>query len=201
MQSRNGMRIPIYMACGFGRKPKIISDSIITISERSTNNLAATWQNQQSDCAPSEDSDQPGHPPSLIRVLAVRMKKPLVLSYPLSAQRMPRLIWVFLGSHSFCWFCHEAAQFRFRHTVSTVEAHSHHRLPILKGKHPWLQTSFKQCAFSLSEKMLFFTYVCRSYSFWVFDWFSLFYIKLPVLFVREWWFLLRIWGIKSWSIH
>ena len=26
-------------------------------------------------CAPSEDSDQPGHPPSLIRVFAVRMKK------------------------------------------------------------------------------------------------------------------------------
>ena len=25
--------------------------------------------------APSEDSDQPGHPPSLIRVFAVRMKK------------------------------------------------------------------------------------------------------------------------------
>ena len=33
----------------------------------------ATWQNQQSDCAPSEDSDQPGHPPSLIRVFAVRL--------------------------------------------------------------------------------------------------------------------------------
>ena len=47
---------------------------------------AATWQNQQSDCAPSEDSDQPGHPPSLIRVFAVRMKKPWVLSYPFSAQ-------------------------------------------------------------------------------------------------------------------
>ena len=28
--------------------------------------------NQQSDCVPSEDSDQPGHPPSLIRVFAVR---------------------------------------------------------------------------------------------------------------------------------
>ena len=49
-----------------------------------------------------EDSDQPGHPPSLIRVFAVHMKKALVLSYPLSAQRrlwsdwgMPRLIWVF----------------------------------------------------------------------------------------------------------
>ena len=39
-------------------------------------------------CAPSEDSDQPGHPPSLIRVFAVRMKELAgVLSYPLSAQR------------------------------------------------------------------------------------------------------------------
>ena len=38
-------------------------------------------------CAPSEDSDQPGHPPSLIRVFAVRMKRAWVLSYPLSAQR------------------------------------------------------------------------------------------------------------------
>ena len=48
---------------------------------------AATWQNQQNGCAPSEDSDQPGHPPSLIRVFAVRMKKLCVLSYPLSAQQ------------------------------------------------------------------------------------------------------------------
>ena len=48
---------------------------------------AATWQNQQNECAPSEDSDQPWHPPSLIRVFAVRMKKACVLSYPLSAQR------------------------------------------------------------------------------------------------------------------
>ena len=46
-----------------------------------------TWQNQQSDCASSEDSDQPGCPPSLIRVFAVGMKKHRVLSYPLSAQR------------------------------------------------------------------------------------------------------------------
>ena len=49
---------------------------------------AATCQNQQNECAPSEDSDQPGHPPSLIRVFAVCMKKHWVLSYPLSAQRM-----------------------------------------------------------------------------------------------------------------
>ena len=32
---------------------------------------AASWQNQQNDCAPSEDSDQPGHPPSLIKVFAL----------------------------------------------------------------------------------------------------------------------------------
>ena len=38
-------------------------------------------------CAPSEDSDQSGHPPSLIRVFAVRMKKAWVHSYPLDAQR------------------------------------------------------------------------------------------------------------------
>ena len=55
-------------------------------------------------CAPSEDSDQSGHPPSLISVFAVRMKKAWVLSYPVSASedsdqtgRMPRLIWVFAG--------------------------------------------------------------------------------------------------------
>ena len=47
----------------------------------------ASWQNQQNDCASSEDSDQPGHLPSLIRVFAVRMKKAWVLNYPLSTQR------------------------------------------------------------------------------------------------------------------
>ena len=38
-------------------------------------------------CAPSEDSDEPGYPPSLIRAFAVRMKKAWVFSYHLSAQR------------------------------------------------------------------------------------------------------------------
>ena len=46
-----------------------------------------------SGCAPSEDSDQPGHPPSLIRVFTVHMKKPWVLSYPLSVQRRLWLDW------------------------------------------------------------------------------------------------------------
>ena len=58
------------------------------------NRWAATWQNQQNGCAPSEDSYQPGHSPSLIRVFAVRTQKPWVLSYPLSAHRR---LWSDLG--------------------------------------------------------------------------------------------------------
>ena len=54
---------------------------------------AATWQNRQNECAPSEDSDQPGHPSSPTRVFAVRMKKAWILSYPLSAQRIPWSDW------------------------------------------------------------------------------------------------------------
>ena len=48
---------------------------------------ATTWQNQLCGCVPSQDSHQPGHQPSLIRVFAVCMKKAWVLSYPMSAQR------------------------------------------------------------------------------------------------------------------
>ena len=33
---------------------------------------------------PSEDSDQSGHPSSLIRVFAARMKKPWIISYPVT---------------------------------------------------------------------------------------------------------------------
>ena len=44
-------------------------------------------------CAPSEDSDQPGHWPSLIIVFAVRMKKARIFSYPLSSQRGLRSDW------------------------------------------------------------------------------------------------------------
>ena len=43
---------------------------------------AISWQNQQNDCAPSEDSNQPGYLPSLIRVFSVRMKVASVLIYP-----------------------------------------------------------------------------------------------------------------------
>ena len=69
-------------------------------------------------CAPSEDSDQPVHPPSLIRVFAVRMKKARVVSYPLSAQRRLWSDWAdaqadlsLRWAHiPLCLFCREAAQ-------------------------------------------------------------------------------------------
>ena len=49
------------------------------------NSISRDMTKQQNECAPSEDSAQPGHLPSLIRVFTVRMKKAWVLSYPLSA--------------------------------------------------------------------------------------------------------------------
>ena len=77
---------------------------------------AATWQNQQSGCAPSEDSDLPVHPPGLIRVFAVRMKKAWVLSYPLSTAKTlirlggcPGWSESSVGAHSFCLVCHVVA--------------------------------------------------------------------------------------------
>ena len=39
---------------------------------RNATKWAALWQNQQNEYVPSEDSDQPGHLPSLIRIFAVR---------------------------------------------------------------------------------------------------------------------------------
>ena len=54
---------------------------------------AATWQNQQSDSAPSEDSDQPGHPPSQIRLGGC-----------------PGWSESSMGAQSLCWFYHVAAQ-------------------------------------------------------------------------------------------
>ena len=59
------------------------------------NKWAAIWQNQQNECAPNEDSDQPGYPSSLIRVsLATHWAHSEVSDQTV---RMPRLIWIFAG--------------------------------------------------------------------------------------------------------
>ena len=85
---------------------------------------AATWQKQQSECAHSEDSDQPGHPPSLIRVFAVRMKEAWVLSYPLSAQRRLWSDWVDVQADlSLRWTHRHFVGFVMSRLIFKLEAH------------------------------------------------------------------------------
>ena len=67
--------------------PRAYSISNCTTTTTTTTTEPLRDKTNKMACAPSEDSDQPGHPPSLFRVYAVRLKKALVLSYPLSAQR------------------------------------------------------------------------------------------------------------------
>ena len=109
-------------------------------------NWAASWQNQQSECAASEDSDQPGHPPSLIRVFVVCMKKALVFSYPLSTQWRLWSDWVDaqadlslrLVHMPFCWFCHEAAQM-YRKIPKNSDTRN------IWCNHPKIQTRWLYC--------------------------------------------------------
>ena len=70
--------------------PKIglsLSHCLLFQSEEPKQTWATSWQTNKNECAPSEDSDQSGHLPSLIRVFAVCMYKAWVLSYPLSARQ------------------------------------------------------------------------------------------------------------------
>ena len=70
------------------------------------------------------------HPPSLIRVFAVRMKKAWVLDYLPTERTAKTLIrlggcpgWSesSLGAQSFCWFCHQAAHFAMQEQTKTLE--------------------------------------------------------------------------------
>ena len=77
---------------------------------------ATSWQNLQNVCAPSKDSDQPGHPPNLISPLCTQWvaKDPSFLHADSKdtdqTGRMPRLICLSWAHMPFCCFCHEAAQ-------------------------------------------------------------------------------------------
>ena len=71
--------------------------------------------------APSEDSDQPGHPPSLIRVLAMRSMGSLGHKLFSCGQRRLRSDWASAQSDlslrwahiPFCWFCRVLAHLLF----------------------------------------------------------------------------------------
>ena len=111
-QTTVGQISPCIVCCLYYNKGSCLSCKILQKVERLSINLvcaslfiwAATWQNQQSDCAPSEDSDQPGHTPSLIRVFAVCLMGTNDRSFLHVHSKdsdltgwMPRLIWVFAG--------------------------------------------------------------------------------------------------------
>ena len=76
---------------------------------------AVSWQNQQNDMHPAKTQISLGiHP--VWSVFAVRMKKPWILSYPLSAQRRLWSDWAdaladlnLRWAQFFCWFCREVA--------------------------------------------------------------------------------------------
>ena len=81
-----------------------------------------TWKkNNKMTCAPSEDSDQPGHLPSLIRGFAVRRNTGPLTTYWehsedwVDAQADLILRW---AHRSFCWFCHETAHL-FKHAFKS----------------------------------------------------------------------------------
>ena len=68
------------------RRNQSVDESRLKSCSNRSNELLRDKTNKMT-CAPSENSDQPGHPTSLIRVFAVRMKTHWVLGYPLNAQR------------------------------------------------------------------------------------------------------------------
>ena len=71
------------------------------------------------------------HPPSLIRVFDVRMKKARILSHPLSVQQRLLSDWAdaqvdlsLRWAHMpFCWFCHDAA-----HLLWHIQQHIGNRI-------------------------------------------------------------------------
>ena len=64
----------------------------------------ASWQNQQCGCAPSEHSDQPAHPPSLIRVCAVHLMGSQGPKVSSCGQRRLWSVWADAQADlSFCW--------------------------------------------------------------------------------------------------
>ena len=83
----HNLMICIYIHCIKERKKERKFNDIYIYIASKKERKKEEKERKKTACAPSEDSDQPGHPPSLIRVFAVRMKKAWVLTYPLSAHQ------------------------------------------------------------------------------------------------------------------
>ena len=130
-------------------------------------------------CAPSEDSDQPGHPPCLIRVFAVRIKKAWVLSYPLSAQRRLWSDWAdtqadlsLRWAHShFVGFVVRRLKCTFNiYNILTIEKCKKHVLYLRVQGVPKIMDHFSNCwcffflFFFIFSKLLVFLYFYENFS-------------------------------------
>ena len=136
-------------------------------------------------CVPSEQSDQPGHPPSQIRVFAVRMKNHWALNYQLSTQWRLWSDWMdtqadlslWWAQMSFSWFCRATAQFEPSHkkralsTVWLALLSSGARSPSLCVKLPLapyiVSASSKSLLQAGSPEPLLSAYVISNLSIWV----------------------------------
>ena len=87
-------------------------------------------------CVPSEDSDQPRHPPRLNSLLCVLNGKLRTQGFFMRTAKTdqfgrdqsghsPRLIWVFAECTSFCWFCRAVAQMMCSSKDSNHPAYLH----------------------------------------------------------------------------
>ena len=89
-------------------------------------------KNNKMTFAPSEDSDQPGHPPNLIRVFAVRSTDSQGPNGPSCEQRRLWSDWAdaqadlsLRWAHRlFCWFCRAAAHY-FNNEKIARQCHNH----------------------------------------------------------------------------
>ena len=112
---------------------------------------AASWRSQQNNYAPSEDSDQPGHLPSLIWVFAVRFIGSEGPTLSSCGQRRPWLDWTdaqadlsLRWAHMpLCWFCHEVAHFTFYYSSSCYQR--------LDCGTPWRFTNYRCIAIGSSK--------------------------------------------------
>ena len=85
---------------------------------------AAPGQNQQSDCVNSEDSDQPGHPPVLIRVFARRSMGSFFMRTANTQIRLGECTGSFESSLdvqvNFCQFLSQKLPLSYDHRVLTL---------------------------------------------------------------------------------
>ena len=91
-------------------------------------------------CAPSKDSDQPGHPPSLIRVFAVGSVGSQVPKVSSCGQGRLLSDWVdaqadlslCLAHRSFCWFCCAVAQIEVDGLIVCFPSYCHQKICLQK---------------------------------------------------------------------